>query len=283
MRKFIRKLGRGFRYALIGIGALAVSGGIVAIADYSLTQGAGTTFASVVVASKHYIALLICDATAGESQCSAVDSSGRVAIQAPPTLPLPTGASTSANQTSQITQETAINTVLGVPGTAAGCTAGASSTSIACQYQAALSLATIATNTGAAIPAGTNVIGFTSNDACAQLAKIPVAIATTASTTELVVGTTNKKTWICSLALIVGAAETINLIEGTGIICTGGTSVAVIGSTVSNTGMELAANGGLTYGNGSGTIAATANNANNLCLLKPGSAQVSGNLTYVQQ
>lgn len=94
-----RFLGRTAQGVLIGIVTVATMAGVVAYANYSLTQGSGTTFASVVISSTHYVANLLCDATAGATQCAGVNSSGQVAIQAPPSLPLPTGAATAANQT----------------------------------------------------------------------------------------------------------------------------------------------------------------------------------------
>ena len=78
----IRLVGSAFRAALVGVLAVALIAGGVALADYSATQGSGTTFASVVISAKHYMAMVICDATAGESQCAAVNSSGQVATTA---------------------------------------------------------------------------------------------------------------------------------------------------------------------------------------------------------
>jgi hypothetical protein len=108
MMKFLRRLG-------LAIGALTLSGGVLALGNYSLTQGSGTTFASVVVSSTHYAAYMLCDFVAGESQCAGVNSSGQIAIQAPPSLPLPTGASTSALQTTGNSTLSTINTTLGSP------------------------------------------------------------------------------------------------------------------------------------------------------------------------
>ena len=48
-------------------------------------------------------------------------------------------------------------------------------------------------------------------------------------------------------------------------------------------GIPLAVNGGLTLGNGGGTVAATATNADYLCIFQSGTTLISGNLTYVQQ
>jgi hypothetical protein len=117
--RIVRYFGRFLRSAFIAIGALVFSGGVIAIADYALTQGSGTTFASLVVAAKHYAAYVLCDATAGESQCAAVSSAGAVSVAAS-ALPLPTGAATSALQTTGNTALTTINTTLGNPFQAGG-------------------------------------------------------------------------------------------------------------------------------------------------------------------
>lgn len=95
----LKAFGRGVRVLIAATAALAFVSVQIGLADYTATQGAGLTFASLAISAKHYAAMLICDATAGESQCAAVNGSGQVAIQAPPSLPLPTGAATAANQT----------------------------------------------------------------------------------------------------------------------------------------------------------------------------------------
>ena len=157
--KIFRGFGRGLRNGLVALGALAFLGTSIGIADYLLTQGSGTTFASIVISSKHYAALVICDMTVGESNCSTVKAASTPAAQtdtavvmrnpdtgtttdSPCTLPatgaacsqiavakaqantlntgvvvtssaLPSGGSTSANQSTQITAEQATATVLG--------------------------------------------------------------------------------------------------------------------------------------------------------------------------
>lgn len=47
-----------------------------ASANYTATQGTGTTFASVIVSAAHYMANLICDPNAGSTQCAAVSNTG---------------------------------------------------------------------------------------------------------------------------------------------------------------------------------------------------------------
>lgn len=69
----------------IGIGARAfvalvgVAGITAAVANYTMTQGAGTNFGSIVVSTVHYAQQLLCDVTT-PSQCAAVDSSGNVSV-----------------------------------------------------------------------------------------------------------------------------------------------------------------------------------------------------------
>lgn len=179
---------------------------------------------------------------------AAGDASLVVTMSPNSSLPLPTGAATSANQS----------------------TANAS-------------LATIATNTGAAIPLGGNVIGYTSNDLCAQFKTTTVPISQTSSTT-LIAGTSAKKTYICSIAIIASAGETINLITGTGSACATTQTAALFGSTTTANGAALAANGGLTLGNGSATVmGGLGNTADNVCLTQVGSSRLAGTVTYVQQ
>ena len=47
-------------------------------------------------------------------------------------------------------------------------------------------------------------------------------------------------------------------------------------------GLSLAANGGITFGNGQGTVALTTTASHDLCLFQSGSVDLSGVLTYVQ-
>jgi hypothetical protein len=57
------------------------TGGVIidSYANYSATQGSGTTFGSIVIGGVHYAAGLVCDATTG-GQCAAVGSSGQVSV-----------------------------------------------------------------------------------------------------------------------------------------------------------------------------------------------------------
>lgn len=201
------------------------------------------------------------------------------------TVSLPTGASTAANQATELT-----------------------------------SLATIATNTGAAIPAGSAVIGGVkvydgggtnqlavngsgqaavqappslplptgaataanqTADPCSLALKtnLPISFQATASA-QLIALSGSTKIYVCSLSLIASVATNFSLTGGTGTNC--GTPAALIGTTTASNGVPLAANGGLTLGNGAGTVAVTGAGSE-LCIVQSGAGNIVGNLTYVQQ
>jgi len=143
-----------FKRFYLSLVALLGLCGAVAVGNYTMTQGAGTTFGSVLIGGTvHYAQQLLCDLTT-PAQCASVSAGGAVKVDGSAvTQPVSSATlSTAANQTSQITQETAINTVLGlqadsVCGTATG----------TCTLQALVKfLNTAATS---ATPAGTNLIG----------------------------------------------------------------------------------------------------------------------------
>jgi hypothetical protein len=84
----MKKLGRGLLQAIgaalykVFIATLTVAfigGGIAALANYTATQGAGTTFGSVVVSTVHYAQMMLCDLTT-PSQCAAVSAAGAVKV-----------------------------------------------------------------------------------------------------------------------------------------------------------------------------------------------------------
>jgi len=166
------------------------------------------------------------------------------------TVSLPTGAATAANQATEIS-----------------------------------SLATIATNTGAAIPtqAVTVPIGGVTNDPCQYSTKTNAAIATSSGTVQLVAPSGSTQVYVCSVSLIAAATAVVNLVGGTGATCTTGTPVAALGSTTAASGMSLAANGGLTFGNGGATVVRTTTAGHGLCLIQSGTTALAGNITYVQQ
>lgn len=109
--------------ALLTASVLVLIYGLRSYADVTITQGAGTTiFDFTCFTSKHCPGTVLMNSSGVEMGSTAL--SPLFASISAASLPLPTGAATAANQATEIA-----------------------------------SLATIATNTGAAIPAGTNLIG----------------------------------------------------------------------------------------------------------------------------
>jgi hypothetical protein len=118
-------------------------------------------------------------------------------------------------------------------------------------------------------------------DPCRTQANIFKPISQTASA-QLVTGTSAKKIYICSINLVTASANNVAMVEGTGTVCATGIA-GMAGGTTAATGWNFAANGGLTQGNGMGSIMAEATNADNLCLLQSAAVQLSGVIGYVVQ
>lgn len=111
VRRSINALGRGLRNGLVALGALALTGSAIAIADYSATQGSGTNFASLVISSVHHSVFVLCDATLGEARCGTITSANAVKVDgsaatqpvSAASWPLPTGAATQTTLASILT------------------------------------------------------------------------------------------------------------------------------------------------------------------------------------
>lgn len=231
------------------------------------------------------------------------------------TVSLPTGASTAAKQPALGTAGTASTDVITIQGIASmtkllvtpdanssvnqtqwnGTTVDTNSGTksagtlrvVIATDQPALTNKLLVTPDSVALPANQSVnvnqIGGTAVvlDPCQAVAKTSTAISQ-ATSTQIISGTSSKKTYICSILLLAGAAENVSITAGTGSVCATGAS-AIIGSTTVANGLVLAANGGLTMGNGLGTVASGTVNADNICILQSGAVRVSGVITWVQQ
>lgn len=146
-------------------------------------------------------------------------------------------------------------------------------------------LQSINTNIQASIPAGTNRIGYQSDDPCTNKTKVNLPINQNGtSSVELKALSGSTIIYVCSLFLLTNStATTVALTTGTGTACATG-NAAVIGSTTANiaNSMNLLAGAGFTLGGGHGTVARGAA-AGALCMILGANVFVSGNLTYVQE
>ena len=120
-------------------------------------------------------------------------------------------------------------------------------------------------------------------DPCKAQTKLFASINQTANA-QLVAGAASKKIYICSIHVVVAAATSVALVEGTGAVCATGTAgVSGFGGATAATGWSFMANGGIALGSGAAAVGAEGTSADNLCLFNSGSGQVSGGISYVVQ
>lgn len=118
-------------------------------------------------------------------------------------------------------------------------------------------------------------------DPCSGGAKtyVPFSIST-ATTTQLVAASASNKVYICSINLGTAAANNVALVEDDTSACASPTA-GMAGGTTAATGWNLAANGGLTMGNGNGAVMATAAANRYVCFITSAATQLSGSIGYV--
>jgi hypothetical protein len=110
----------------------------------------------------------------------------------------------------------------------------------------------------------------------------PISFSST-SAQKIITKASAKNIYICSINLVVAAATNVALLAGTQTTNQCDTSTAGLsGGTTTATGWNLAANGGLAYGNGMGVIMATASTGLDVCLLASAANQVSGAVSWTQ-
>jgi hypothetical protein len=130
--------------------------------------------------------------------------------------------------------------------------------------------------------AGTNRIGYVSDDPCTQKTKTTAPFSTSSGGPVSIVALSGSTVvYVCSISAITDTAIKLSFIDGTGGSCASAQH-AIWGSTTAANGMSLAANGGFTMGSGNGSVGVTAA-ASAFCLLQSGTSLVAGNITYVQQ
>src|SRR6266403_4234060 len=215
MKKILLGIAKAFGTAgRATVALIGIAGITAAVANYAATQGSGTNFGSIVVSSVHYAQQLLCDVTT-PSQCAAVSAAGAVKTDASATTQPVSGTvtanagtnlntstlSTSANQTSELTK-----------------------------------LDTIITNTGAAIPAGSAIIGKVGIDQttpgttnAVNTTNWPTAVDTnsgnkTASTPRFVLAT-DQPNLTTALNVALAANQSVNLAQVAGATTAVGSGV----------------------------------------------------------
>jgi hypothetical protein len=213
---------------------------------------------------------------------------------------LPTGASTSANQTSQITQETATAAALGTTADAP-CTLPATTT--ACSLVATAKATANAANS--AIPAGSAIIGKvgidqttpgTTNavsvqygstasvaDPCQTATKVYTPVNVVTATNIIITGVAAKKKYVCGMFLYPGGTDNIAIYQATTATSCVTAPVGVIGGATTGTGIIATAQAGFVLGNGASAVAATTVVNTDLCITTSAAVQLSGVVVTVDQ
>ena len=120
-------------------------------------------------------------------------------------------------------------------------------------------------------------------DACSSGAKtfLPISIST-ATTTEITPSLAGASTnyYVCSLVLVTAAANNVALTDDDTDNCASVTS-GLAGGTTAASGFNMAANSGLTFGNGTGSIFKTNGTNRVVCLVTSAATQLSGVMSVV--
>ncbi|WP_339485088.1 hypothetical protein, partial [Pseudomonas proteolytica] len=190
-------IGTGSRafVALVGIAGITA-----AVANYAMTQGAGTNFGSVIVGGVHYAQQLICDVTT-PSQCGAVTASGEQKVLDTQVLAAIQSAIPSQNPA--------------VPVGGFGLCDGANGTTNPCTTVAtvrAASTPAVATDKALVVDQRPGTIVPTSAASQYPSGATPItasATGTTGATTATLAGAVGKTTYICSLSVRSNATAAV--------------------------------------------------------------------------
>jgi hypothetical protein len=121
-------------------------------------------------------------------------------------------------------------------------------------------------------------------DPCSGVAKQYLSIdIVTATTTEITASLAGASThyYICSIALVTAGANNVAIVDDDTDNCASVTSGVMGGFGSAAEGFNLAANGGLTFGNGASSIARTGGTNRVLCIITSAAVQLSGTITVV--
>lgn len=144
--------------------------------------------------------------------------------------------------------------------------------------------ATSAGTTGDFATFNTNNVGalwVSQVDPCSSEAKVTDPFSLTARGV-IISAAASKKNYICAISVVAGAAEILNIDEGTGTTCQTGTA-AIAGSTTAANGLSFAANGGMAAIGSNSTVLAGKTANVDTCIVPSGSNRLAGFVTYVQR
>lgn len=195
--------------------------------------------------------------------------------------PLPTGASTSANQSTANTSLASILTALGaaVMQSTGGTVALVAGSALIGKVTINDGTNSAKVEAGAAAAAADNALAIAISPNPSPECNLFIAINQTAGTT-VITGTSSKFTYICSVVLVndaSGSAQKVSLIEGTGTVCASGTPIGLMGGITASMGF-VAGGGVVSTSDRPHFKGRTA--ADNICVVQSGSTNISGWITY---
>lgn len=231
-----------------------------ALANYSATQGSGTTF---VAFDATHSGTSLC--AAASTQCVAfvtINSAGAEVLVA-----------TAANQATANSTLASILTAVGNPIPTQVPTVDIGAVGI--------SQTTPGTTNKVSVAYGTTALIADPCQANTPTIK-PISI-TTATTTNIVTGTSAKKLYVCYLFLKTTAANNVAVISGTTGATCGANTAALVGGTTAANGLNDAANDGQAFGNGVSSVMQVLTNNDDICIITSASTPLAGVIKYVVQ
>ena len=121
----------------------------------------------------------------------------------------------------------------------------------------------------------------TGADPCSYKAKSYYVVnMNTATTNEIANAVTGEYFHVCSVNLVAAGAQTVSIGEDDTDGC-GSITAGLFGGATAATGWSFAANGGISLGNGMGTVGRTSTTARYFCIITGQAQQISGTIAYV--
>lgn len=144
--------------------------------------------------------------------------------------------------------------------------------------------------TGAAVPGEATLIAGTDGtnvtvpfiDPCAREAKSWHYVdMVTATTVEIANAVASERWYICSIHLVSAGANNVAILEDDTDGCGSPSAGVSTGGTTAGEGWNLAANGGIAFGDGSASIMKSTTDNRYLCIITSAAVQLSGSISYV--
>lgn len=225
-----RAFGRGIGVAgRATVALVGICGVVAAVANYAMTQGAGTNFGSVVVGGIHYAQMFLCDLTT-PGQCAAVDGSGNVSVKDAEVLAAVQAAIPPQNPAVPVG---GVSICDGANGTTNPCTTPVTVKAASTPAAATDKAIVVDQRPGTTVPVAPNAYPTGATPITAS------AIGTTGATTATLAGTSGKTTYICGYSIRANATAATTVTNTiTGVITATLSSIMWIAPLPSGIGVD---------------------------------------------